>query len=130
MRGEGRYSVWTAGEELYVLEEELFKKAAQLAEKKDCYELARMLVVIDKEVYKYEEEARRLRLTGELDLDVYRELISSYNGIRQKIFKLINENKLGNDVSRLFKLMRFSNEVAGLYLAGYLQERDSQGVSL
>jgi len=130
MRGEGRYSVWTAGEELYVLEEELFKKAAQLVEKKDCYELARMLVVIDKEVYKYEEEARRLRLTGELDLDVYRELISSYNGIRQKIFKLINENKLGNDVSRLFKLMRFSNEVAGLYLAGYLQERDSQGVSL
>ena len=130
MRGEGRYSVWTAGEELYVLEEELFKKAAQLAEKKDCYGLARMLVVIDKEVYKYEEEARRLRLTGELDLDVYRELISSYNGIRQKIFKLINENKLSNDVSRLFKLMRFSNEVAGLYLAGYLQELDSQGVSL
>jgi len=130
MRGEGRYSVWTAGEELYVLEEELFKKAAQLVEKKDCYELARMLVVIDKEVYKYEEEARRLRLTGELDLDVYRELISSYNGIRQKIFKLINENKLSNDVSRLFKLMRFSNEVAGLYLAGYLQELNSQGVSL
>jgi hypothetical protein len=130
MRGEGRYSVWTAGEELYVLEEELFKKAAQLVEKKDCYELARMLVVIDKEVYKYEEEARRLRLTGELDLDVYRELISSYNGIRQKIFKLINENKLSNDVSRLFKLMRFSNEVAGLYLAEYLQELDSQGVSL
>jgi hypothetical protein len=130
MRGEGRYSVWTAGEELYVLEEELFKKAAQLVEKKDCYELARMLVVIDKEVYKYEEEARRLRLTGELDLDVYRELISSYNGIRQKIFKLINENKLSNDVSRLFKLMRFSNEVAGLYLTGYLQELDSQGATI
>ena len=40
-----------------MLGEELFKKAAQLAEKRDSYELARMLVVIDKEVYKYEEEA-------------------------------------------------------------------------
>jgi len=130
MRGEGRYSVWTVGEELYVLEEELFKKASQLVEKRDCYELARMLVVIDKEVYKYEEEARRLRLTGELDLDVYREIISSYNSIRQKIFKLINENKLGNDVLRLFKLMRFSNEVAGLYLTGYLQELNAQGVTI
>jgi hypothetical protein len=73
---------------------------------------------------------RRLRLTGELDLDVYRELISSYNSIRQKIFKLVNENKLSNDISRLFKPMRFSNEVAGLYLAGYLQELNPQSVPL
>ena len=81
-----------------------------------------MLVVINKEMYRYEEEARRLRLTGELDQDVCTELGSGYNNIRRKILDVIAEHKLNSEVSRLFRIMRFSNEVAGPYLTEYLEE--------
>jgi len=116
------YSMWTATEELYGLGERLYEKAKALVERNDCYELARMLAVIDKEVYRYEEEARRLRLTGELELDVYREIISDFSEIKRKIFNVLTERKLGSEVSRIYKLMRFSNELAGLYLREYLEE--------
>ncbi|WP_161997807.1 hypothetical protein, partial [Escherichia coli] len=100
----------------------LYEKAKLLAERRDCYELAKMLVMVDKEVYRYEEEARKLRLKGELELEVYREIISDFSEIKKKIFSILNENNLGNEVSRLYKLMRFSNELAGLYLREYLEE--------
>ena len=122
MENENKYSMWTVDEEFYGLEKQLLDKANRLVQERDAYELAKMLVLIDKEVYRYEEEARRLRLKGELNLDVYRELVSSYCNMKQKLFKLVNENKLSNDVSKIYRLMRFSNEVAGLYLAEYLQE--------
>ncbi|MGB9622446.1 MAG: hypothetical protein ACPL07_01250 [Candidatus Bathyarchaeia archaeon] len=122
MENENKYSMWTVDEEFYGLEKQLLDKASRLVQERDAYELAKMLVLIDKEVYRYEEEARRLRLKGELNLDVYRELVSSFSMARQKLFKLVNENKLSNDVSKIYRLMRFSNEVAGLYLTEYLQE--------
>lgn len=119
---EKPYSMWSATEELYELGERLYRKAKILAERKDCYELAKMLVVIDKEVYRYEEEARKLRLKGELELDVYREIISDFSEIKKNIFNILTERNLSNEVSKLYKLMRFSNELAGLYLREYLEE--------
>lgn len=116
------YSPWDAREELYVLENTLYEKATVIAQNKDSYELARMVVVINKEMYRYEEEARRLRLTGELDPDVCRELASGYSNIRRRVLDLIAEHRLNGEVSRLFRIMRFSNEVAGLYLTEYLEE--------
>lgn len=122
------YSGFEATEELCGLGSELLEKACRLAQEKDSYELARMLVILDKEVYRFEEVARKLRLTGELDIDVYKELISGYGKIRQRIFGPITEHKLNNEVARLFKIMRFSNEVAGLYLTEYLREIREVGV--
>ena len=119
---EKPYSMWSASEELYELGERLFEKAKALAEKRDSYELAKMLTVIDKEVYRYEEEARKLRLKGELELDVYREIISDFSEIKRRIFSVLTERNLSSEVSKLYKLMRFSNELAGLYLREYLEE--------
>lgn len=114
--------MWKATEELYELSEKLFEKAKALVEKRDCYELARMLAVIDKEVYRYEEEARRLRLRGELELDVYREIISDFSEIKKRIFSVLTETRLSVEVSKLYKLVRFSKELAGVYLREYLEE--------
>lgn len=122
MVGMKNYSPWDASQEMYELEEVLFKKANKLAEKRDSYELARMLVVINKETYRLEEEARKLRLTGELDLEVYRELVEDYANMRRRILEVITKKNLNNEVARLYKVMRFSSEVAGLYLTEYLQE--------
>jgi len=122
MVGMKNYSPWEASQEMYELEEVLFKKANKLAEKGDSYELARMLVVINKETYRLEEEARKLRLTGELDLEVYRELVEDYANMRRRILEVITKKNLNNEVARLYKVMRFSSEVAGLYLTEYLQE--------
>jgi ABC-type phosphate transport system auxiliary subunit len=122
MVGMKNYSPWDASQEMYELEEVLFKKANKLAEKGDSYELARMLVVINKETYRLEEEARKLRLTGELDLEVYRELVEDYANMRRRILEVITKKNLNNEVARLYKVMRFSSEVAGLYLTEYLQE--------
>jgi len=117
-----KYSAWDAREELCDLEGVLLEKANMFAKSKDSYELARMLVVMNKEVYRYEEEARKLRLTGELNWDTYEELISRFYNVKRKIFDVVTQHKLNSDVSRLFKIMRFSNEVAGLYLTEYLEE--------
>jgi ABC-type phosphate transport system auxiliary subunit len=122
MVGMKNYSPWDASQEMYELEEVLFKKANKLAEKRDSYELAKMLVVINKETYRLEEEARKLRLTGELDLEVYRELVEDYANMRRRILEVITKKNLNNEVARLYKVMRFSSEVAGLYLTEYLQE--------
>lgn len=119
---EKPYSMWIAGEELYELGERLYEKAKALVEKRDCYELAKILVMVDKEAYRYEEEARKLRLKGELDLDVYREIISDLSEIKKKVLSAAREMNLANEVLRIYKLMRFSNELAGLYLREYLEE--------
>lgn len=77
--------------------------------------------MINKEIYRY-EVARKLRLRGELDLEGYRELASGYSRLRRKILGLTSDNNLINDVLKFLRVMRFSNEVAGLYLTDYLDE--------
>ena len=84
-------------------------------------EVARALVIINKELYRIEEEARKLRLRGELDFDIYRVLTARYDTLVRKITNLSYSYKLAHEVSVLFKALKFSNETAGIYLQEYLR---------
>lgn len=117
-----RYSLDSAIEELNVLESVVVGKVRNYLEKCDIINAARGLVAVNKELYKLEEDARKLRLTGQLDRDIYNAMTGGYRLIANRIMKTAYEYKYAHEVSILFKALRFTNEVSTL--AEYLREND------
>lgn len=116
-----KYNVDYAAEEIGELEATLTPIIEKYLEENKPVEVAKALVIVNKELYRYEEEARRLRLTGGLDTDIYKAIISGYRALSNKILKLSYEYKLAYEVSTLHKALRFSSETAGIYLTEYLE---------
>ncbi|MCP8315788.1 MAG: hypothetical protein H3Z51_02855 [archaeon] len=116
-----KYGVDYAAEEIGTLELILIPIVERYLEEKKPIEVAKALAILNKELYRYEEEARRLRLTGELDIEIYKTIISGYRGLSSKILQLSYKCKLAHEVSTLQKALRFSSEIAGIYLAEYLE---------
>ncbi|MBI2183958.1 MAG: hypothetical protein HYU39_03255 [Thaumarchaeota archaeon] len=117
-----RYSLDNAIEELNVLESVVAGKVRNYLEKTDIINAARGLIAVNKELYRVEEDARRLRLTGQLDLEIYNALTKGYKLIADRIMKTAYEYKYAHEVSVLFKALRFTNEVSSL--SDYLREGD------
>ncbi len=68
---ESGYSMWTVGEEFYGLEKQLLDKASRLVQGRDAYELAKMLVLIDKERARSRAEQRIMleKAPGQVKVD-------------------------------------------------------------
>jgi len=103
------------------LESRLVPAIQRYLENNKTLEVAKALVIVNKELYRTEEEARRLRLTGELDLEIYQALTAGYRHIAEKIMSLAYKHKLAHEVSVLHKALRFSQETAGIYLQEYVR---------
>ena len=73
-----RYSEEDALKELKDLESIIMAGTENLLRNKNYREVARLLVSIDNEIYETEREARRLRLMGRLNYEVYRTLMEDY----------------------------------------------------
>lgn len=65
-------------DEIKELESRLLARTEELLENENYQEVVRMLSSINNELYQIEREAKRLRLMGKLDLDVYRALIDGH----------------------------------------------------
>ncbi|MEM3833328.1 MAG: hypothetical protein QW128_07050 [Thermoprotei archaeon] len=73
-----KYSSKEALNELKYLEPLIMARAENLLKNKDSRSVAELLISIDNEIYQTEREAKRLRLMGKLDYDVYRTLMDGY----------------------------------------------------
>jgi len=73
-----RYSEEDALKELKDPESIIMTKTENLLRNKNYREVAMLLVSIDNEIYETEREARRLRLMGRLNYEVYRTLMEDY----------------------------------------------------
>ncbi len=118
-----KYTADNALKELDSAEAIIMQKAEQHLEKSDALEVAKILTLVSRESYRIDEEARRLKLTGQLDLDVYNILSKGYHNIASRVIQLSYEYKLAHEVSTLHKGMKFSREM-DMYLAEYLRSVD------
>lgn len=118
------YDFKHAEQELSELGERLISRAEVFADNYNVVELAKLLVMVNKEVYRIEEEARRLRLTGQLKLDIYHGMVRGYRAIVDQIFKIAYNNSIADEVRTVCKALKFSNDLAGTYLAEYLHETE------
>jgi len=117
-----RYSVENAIDEVKVLESVLTGRVEKYLESKDIINAAKGLIAINKEIYKVEEDARRLRLTGELDVHTHTALTNGYRQIAERIMKVAYEHHFAHEVSVLYKALRFTNDAPNL--SDYLREAD------
>jgi hypothetical protein len=115
-----KYVTENALQELDNVEETILQKVEEHLEKSEALEVAKILTLVSRESYRIDEEARRLRLTGELDLDIYNILSKGYHGIATRIMQISYEYKLAHEVSALHKGMKFSRDM-DTYLAEYVR---------
>lgn len=116
-----KYVTENALHELDKTETVLLQKAEEYLEQSNALEVAKILTLVSRESYKVDEEARRLKLAGELDLDIYNVLSRGYHEIANRIIELSYEYKLAHEVSALHKSMRFAKDAVETYLAEYLR---------
>jgi len=117
-----RYSVENVVEELNILERLLVSTIERYLEARDIINAAKGLIAVNKELYKIEEDARRLRLTGQLDLQIYDAFAKGYKRIADRIMKVAYERNYAHEVSVLHKALRFTKDAPTL--AEYLREAD------
>ncbi len=116
-----KYTTENALQEVDKAETVLLQKAEEYLEKSNALEVAKILTLVSRESYRIDEEARRLKLTGELDLDIYNVLSKGYHDIADSIMRLSYEYELAHEVVPLHKSMKFSKESVDTYLAEYLR---------
>ena len=114
------YSVETAVEELTDLEAVIERRVRRFLEKRDIINAARGLIAVNKELYRIEEDARKLRLAGELDQKIYKIMIRGYVQIADRIINIAGEHNSLHEIMVLHKALRFTTEVSTL--ADYLRE--------
>lgn len=117
-----KYNVETASVELNTLESVLARRVEEHLESNDVINATRGLFAINKEIYKPEEDPRRLGLTGELDVEIYRALRNGYARIADRIMAIARGFHYTREVSSLNRSIRFTNEAPSL--SDYLREAD------
>ena len=107
-----KYSSKEALNELKYLESLIMARAENLLKSKDSRGVAEMLLSIDNEIYQTEKEARRLRLTGRLDYEVYRTLMDGYAELQKQIIELSEKHGLERDVRDMYAFLRIEASLA------------------
>ena len=116
-----RYSRTDVLDEVGEVEARMLSHVTTCLRGKNSIEVARALVIVSKEIYRLEEEGRRLRLTGELDPEIYKLLVLGFQRILSRIMNVAFSYNLLNEVSSLRKALRFSSDTAGIYIYVYLR---------
>jgi hypothetical protein len=98
--------------ELKELESKLLSRAERLLKEKNVDKVAGILMSIDNEIYETEREARRLRLMGRLDYEVYRTLIDGYVDLQRQIIELSEKHGLEKDVRNMYSFLRIEASLA------------------
>jgi hypothetical protein len=104
-----RYSKESALYELKELESGILSKTEKLLRDKNIDRIAEILISIDNEIYQTEREARRLRLTGRLDYEVYKTLIDGYADLQKQIIELSQKHGLEKDVKSAYSFLRIES---------------------
>jgi hypothetical protein len=115
------YSTQDALEELHEVGIKILAKAERDVQKTKVVELAKMYALVRRESERLEEEARKLRLSGDLDREVYSELAHGYESLGRGILEIAKSRWLTADVYVLSKGLRGSVEKQWSSLAEYAQ---------
>lgn len=107
-----RYSSKDALNELRYLESLIMARAENLLKNKDSRGVAEILMFIDNEIDKTEREARRLRLMGKLDYEVYRTLVNGYVELQRQIIELSEKHELEKDVKDMYSFLKIEANLA------------------
>ena len=117
-----KYNLDNVGLELSNLEAVLAERVTNSLETGDLLDVAKGLIALDKESYKIDEEARRLRLIGQLDAEIYGALNRGYRRLSEKMNRLVQQDDHLKEVQTLYRALRFTNEAVSL--SDYLREAD------
>lgn len=98
-----KYTGQDASNELRELESRLLDKTVDLLENENIREVADILVSLNRELYETHREARKLRLRGALDVEVYKTLMAGYARIEGRIMECA-------------KVLDREEELRGIYL--------------
>jgi len=107
-----RYSRKEALSELNYLESLIIARVENFLKSKDSRAVAEILISIDNEIYQTEKEARRLRLMGRLDYEVYRTLMDGYAKLQKQIIELSKEYGLERDVKEVYSFLKLEASLA------------------
>jgi len=100
------YSSKEALNEMRELESKLLARTEELLKNKNARGVANILLSIENEMYQTEREARRLRLKGELDQDVYKTLVNGYVELEKQIMACASKFGLERDVKDAYLFYR------------------------
>ncbi|NIP61271.1 MAG: hypothetical protein GWN01_10205 [Nitrosopumilaceae archaeon] len=100
---------------------EIMQRAEYYLERSNSFEVAKIYALVRKELYKIDEDARKLKLTRELDPEMYDVMSSSCRDMGERVMDLAREYSLRNKVFEVYNAIRFSNEVNSTYLVEYLR---------
>src|SRR6058998_3686289 len=103
--------------EIGTLEPILLRRIEKYIQSDDIVNAAKGLIATNQEIYKIDEDARKLRLAGQLDVQVYEALTKDYKQISDKIMKIAYERKLAHEISALHKALRFTNDAKSVRLS-------------
>lgn len=104
-----QYTVSEALQELDEMKARLSARVDHFLQNKDARCVAHALLALENEIVETEIEARRLRLTGELDLKVYKTLVEGYSQLSNYIIKRSSEQGLDGEVKNFYTFLRFEN---------------------
>ena len=107
-----KYSTKESLNELSELESRVLSRTEDLLRNKNCRGVAEILISIDNEIYQTEREARKLRLMGRLDYEVYRSLIDGYVEIQKHIIELSEKYGLDGEVKSMYQFLRVEESLA------------------
>ncbi len=116
-----KYNVQIAMQEYDRLLNEVMQKVEFHLERSDSFEVAKIYSLVRKELYKTDEDARSLKLTGEFDPEMYGVMSESYRDIGIRLIRTSHEYSLGNKVCEIYNVIWSSDEITSAYLAEYLR---------
>jgi len=108
----GRYSAKEAIRELKRVEIDAIEKARNYLEAKKYEDVVSILLDLDKEIDLLTYEARRLKLQGKLDVNIYGVLITGYADIKEKIFDLTDQHGILKEIRNLYGYHKHAIEVS------------------
>ncbi|MGH9909116.1 MAG: hypothetical protein ACRD32_00585, partial [Nitrososphaerales archaeon] len=106
-----RYTVQEAQRELKGVGHDVFENVRNHLEAGEWRESVQILLDLDNEVDLIIKEARRLRLQGKLDLEIYSTLINGYSDLRERIFELAGEHGVLKQVRSLYNFNKYAKKV-------------------
>jgi len=119
-----KYDAKTAILELDLIESKLMEKAEKYLESNNSFEVTKIYSLVRKELYNIDKDARRLKLTGELDSEMYGVMSEGYRDIGIRLIRISHEYSLGNKVLKIHDTIRFSEKINSTYLTEYMREDD------
>ena len=106
-----RYTVQEAQRELKGVGHDVFENVRNHLEAGEWREIVQILLDLDNEVDLIIKEARRLRLQGKLDLEIYSILIDGYSNLKERIFELAGEHGVLKQVRSLYNFNKYAMKV-------------------